>query len=105
MECALRRDQNKIEIPGQDPSGIGAGGRIYFFYFFSYVRMHGMLNFFLQYFPVFFYIFFTGEVYGTWFTGTHTISFVFRPTTALSRTSPGLCDTMSQIYSHDQYCT
>ena len=30
----LRRDQNKIEIPGQDPCEIGAGGRILFFIFF-----------------------------------------------------------------------
>ena len=35
----VRRDQNKIEIPGQDPCEIGAGGRIYFF-IFSHVHMY-----------------------------------------------------------------
>ena len=50
-ESRFRRDQNKIEIPGQDPCEIGAGGQILLLLFFSvYGHVHAMLNFFYRIF-------------------------------------------------------
>ena len=107
----IRRDQNKIEIPRQDPCEIGAGGRILFFIFFPCMYMticvHAMLNFFPAFSGNFYSIFL--QTTGRYAVNPFNFS-IFRPTMALictsgSRTSSGLCDSTSQIYSHDQYCT
>ena len=61
----IRRDQNKIEIPGQDPCEIGAGGRNLFFYFFPmYVHVHAMLNFFTAFSGYFIQFFYRQQVRG-----------------------------------------
>ena len=56
----LRQDQNIIEIPGQDPCEIGAGGRIFFFFpgmYMGYMcACH--VELFLQHFLVIFIQFF-----------------------------------------------